>query len=373
MRIGIDARGISKSVGIGVYVSNLVRNMIRLDNGVECVLYVVKEDANLLAETASVRTVWGSLENHAKGDFWEQLVLPVELTNNCIDVYHGTNARLPFAKAKAKYVLTIHDLIPLMYPELNSRAFSYYMSKMLKLSAARADLIIAVSENTRRDIVRSLSVSADKIRVVHEGVDRSFKPLDKTACADYVKRKYGLEKGFILFVGRLEPRKNVTGLLTGFRLLLDRTRADLSLALVGGMTWIHDEIMRSISEQGLDDRVHLIHGATHGELPLLYNSASVFVLPSLYEGFGLPLVEAMACGTPVVASNISSVPEIVGDAGILVDPRRPECIAEALEASMFEYAKRDELIRRGRERAKSFSWESVAAKTLDVYEESLAA
>lgn len=371
MRIGIDGRAVGKNVGLGIYTSNLLRGLVRLKKKVEYVVYLTRGGVRGLDSCLSKRIAWGSLESHMVGDFWEQVVLPVELRNRSIDVYHGTNARLPISRSTAKYVLTIHDLVPVLFPDLNTRAYSFYMAKAMRISAKMADLIIAVSNSTKKDAVERLGIPHEKIRVVYEGVSERFRVLDKMSCLDHLKKKYEIGKGFILFIGRLEPRKNILRLLKGLRLLLSQERFDGQLVLLGERTPAHQAIVDCIGRYHLRQRTVFIHGAEESELPLIYNGASAFVLPSLYEGFGLPLLEAMACGIPVVASNISSIPEIAGDAAILVNPLDPQAIADGLKTALFDSSRIRELVANGLRRASCFSWDTAAGQTLKIYQECL--
>lgn len=371
MRIAIDGRAVGKKVGLGTYTSNLVRGLVSLGREVEYFLYLTKDSTSQLDSRINKRTAWGSLENHTIGDFWEHFVLPYELRNQSMGVYHGTNGRLPLLKLETRYVLTVHDLIPTIFPDSCTRTFRFYMDKVTRVSARRADIVIVPSRSTKRDVVSLLGLSHEKVRVVYEGVNERFRVLKKKTCLGNLENKYGVRKGFILFVGRLEPRKNVLGLLSSFKLLMDQEHFDSQLVLVGGKTWIHEQITDSVQKKGLNGKVVFIHDADNEELPQLYNAASVFVLPSLYEGFGLPLLEAMACGIPVVASNVSSIPEVTGEAAAFVDPLDSQSITNGLKAVLLDADFREKLIQKGLERSRNFSWEKTARKTLRIYEECL--
>jgi glycosyltransferase involved in cell wall biosynthesis len=296
-------------------------------------------------------------------------VLPEDLRSERVEVYHGTNARLPARRSSAGYVVTIHDLTPILFPSFYTSKFSYYISKMIKISAKLADIVITPSEWTRNDVVRVLGVPPDAVRVTQEGVSERFRVLDRNVCLRALSSMYSVRPGFILFVGRLERKKNVKALLKSFRILIDSEGYDSQLVLVGGRTWIWPEIEEWVRDNRVEESVVFVHEAEDIDLPVFYNAASVFVLPSLHEGFGLPVLEAMACGTPVVTSNVSSMPEVAGDAAILVDPRNPESIAEGLKTAFFDSSRREELIRRGLERVAQFTWEATARKTYQAYRE----
>jgi glycosyltransferase involved in cell wall biosynthesis len=240
----------------------------------------------------------------------------------------------------------------------------------MKASARKADSIIAVSENTKKDVIKFYGIVPDKVKVIHLGVDSNFSPI-KNENDDSVLRRYNLKPGYILNVGTLEPRKNIVRLLEAYRLIA----ADLSyapqLVIAGGKGWLSEDINKYIDSSGLKAKVVLTGYVPETDLPSLYRGAAVFAYPSLYEGFGLPPLEAMASGVPVVSSNISSIPEVVGKAGLLVDPCRIDEIARAVIMALEDDGLRDRMINDGLKRSGQFSWENTAKKTVDLYEEVL--
>jgi glycosyltransferase involved in cell wall biosynthesis len=215
-----------------------------------------------------------------------------------------------------------------------------------------------------------LDVASDKITVVHLAADPSFRPLPDATAAQ-VAAQYQLDPGFLLFVGTLEPRKNVPALLLAYQMLLNRRVIEAPLVLVGGKGWLYEEIFDRVEALGLDHHVRFLHGVPDVDLPGLYSAASALAMPSFYEGFGLPALEAMSCGTPVVVADRASLPEVVGDAGLLVDPESPEDLAKALERVLTKQGERERMRKAGLERAAAFSWERVARETQAVYEEVL--
>jgi glycosyltransferase involved in cell wall biosynthesis len=215
-----------------------------------------------------------------------------------------------------------------------------------------------------------LNVASDKITVVHLAADQSFHPLPE-AVERQTAAQYGLEPGFLLFVGTLEPRKNIPGLLVAYRILRDQGGTEDPLVLVGRKGWLYEEIFKRVEALNLRHHVRFLHSVPDDDLPGLYSAAALLVMPSFYEGFGLPVLEAMSCGTPVVVANRASLPEVVGDAGLLVDPDDPEDIAEALKLVLTEDSERERMRRVGWERARTFSWERVARETRAVYRDVL--
>jgi glycosyltransferase involved in cell wall biosynthesis len=369
MRIGIDGRSMGKRVGMGVYSLSLLKALVALGEGSDFLVYLSKGSKVAVNGSLVKKSAWGPLDSHTFGDFWEHFVLPLELRNECVQVYHGTNGRLPLRRSSARYAVTIHDLTPIVFPEFYTSKYSYYASKATRISARSADIIITPSESTKRDVVGMLGTSPDRVRVTDEGVSERFTVMDESECLSSLSRNYGIRPGFILFVGRLERKKNIKALISSLRTLVDRGEFGSQLVLVGAKTWIHPEIEEWVRENRVEDNTVFVHDAGHEELPVFYNGASVFAFPSLHEGFGLPVLEAMACGTPVVTSNVSSMPEVAGDAAILVDPRDPESIADGLNVALHDSERREELIGKGLARVKQYTWEATARKTYQVYRE----
>ena len=367
MRIAIDARVVTnkKDAGLITYVLNLIKylKIVAPDNLYFC--YVDKRDI-LLKDNKSCKA-WAGLENHIIGDLWEQLWLPIDLHIKKVDIYHGTAARLP-AINSSKYILTVYDMVAFKHPEFASKRFSLYTRKLLKSAVRRADKIIAISEHTKKDIIEILKVPSEDVEVIYPGVDDIFKVMDKEWAYSVIKRKYNLNKRFILSVGNLEPRKNTKNLLLAYKLLLDE-HLNHQLVIVGPQGWKAQEIFDFVEKIGISENVIITGYVDSNEMPILYNAADVFVFPSLYEGFGLPPLEAMACGTPVVASNNSSLPEILGDAAIMVNPLNVEDIKERIKRVLFDKTLREKMISLGLERVKDFSWEKTVRQTLEIYKD----
>jgi glycosyltransferase involved in cell wall biosynthesis len=245
------------------------------------------------------------------------------------------------------------------------------MRLMTRLAARSADGIIAVSHATKADLVQTLRVVPDKIVVIHEAVGPEFaRPLPPES-VDAVVRRYGLERPYCLFVGNLEPRKNLPGLIEAFgevRRRLGPGGRSTRLVLVGTRAWLHTGIFRAVERHGLRDAVVFTDYVPIEDLPALYAGATCFVFPSLYEGFGLPVLEAMAAGAPVIAARAGSIPEVAGDAALLVDAHVPGELATAIEAVLTDARLRERLVDRGRARAAMFEWNTVARRTLAVYD-----
>ncbi len=281
-----------------------------------------------------------------------------------VDLFHATEHLLPRFSA-IRTVFTLHDLIFLFHPETHKPMNRWFLTLMMPRFLRAADAVIAVSECTKRDAVRAYGIPEEKITVIYEGVSPRFRPADPAAIAA-VRQKYGLPEHFILYVGTIEPRKNLTALLEAFA-NLQSAIGNLHLVFVGKKGWLYEGFFRRLRELGLEERVHFTGYVPDEDLPVLYSAADLFVFPSLYEGFGLPVLEAMACGVPVVCSNTSSLPEVAGDAALLVDPTDVRALAAAMERALTDQALRATLRARGLERARRFTWEEAARRTLEVY------
>jgi glycosyltransferase involved in cell wall biosynthesis len=261
-------------------------------------------------------------------------------------------------------VVTVHDLAFERFPEQYPAAKQRYLRLMTRIGTRRATKVIAVSRATGRDLVELYGVPQLKIEVIPNGLSAGFgRPT--AAALEQFRVDRVLPPEFFLFVGTLQPRKNLETLLRAYALVCGQT--DWPLIVVGAAGWLYDPVFHLVRQLGIGERVQFIGYAPGEELPYLYSAASVFVLPSRYEGFGLPVLEAMACGTPVVTSDRSSLPEVAGDAALLIDPERPQSIADALLRLACDPALRQELAARGLQRAAPFTWRRSAEATLAVY------
>jgi glycosyltransferase involved in cell wall biosynthesis len=228
--------------------------------------------------------------------------------------------------------------------------------------------LTAVSESTRQDAIRVLGISPEKIAATQLGVDPAFRPINDTATKRKVAKKYDLPERFILYVGLLEPRKNLPMLIRAYKRLIDGSE-NFKLVLVGRYGWRYEELLRQINNLDLEGMVHFTGYVSQEDLPLVYNLSSLFVYPTLYEGFGLPALEAMACGVPVITTDVSSLPEIVGEAGILVPVNNVEALYGAMIAVLGDEDLRRKMINKGIQRAAKFTWEQTAKLTFQVYQQ----
>ena len=287
------------------------------------------------------------------------------------DVFFGTNFRAIFKKG-LKTVITIHDMAHEYFPEtIRDAATLSYLKTELPLAARKADRIIAVSETTRNDIVHFLGVSPDKIKVIYNGVNTAFRPITDLSLLAKTRERYALPPRFILYVGAIQPRKNISGLVEAYARICAEGPVSHDLVIAGSVSWKSEGLKERISALGIESRIHFIGYVSDADLPLLYNLADQFAFPSFYEGFGLPVLEAMACGIPVLTSKTSSLSEIAGDAAVLVDPGSIDEIARGIIRLLDDSDLRTICIEKGLERAKLFTWERCARETMTVLREAL--
>jgi glycosyltransferase involved in cell wall biosynthesis len=279
------------------------------------------------------------------------------------DVYHGVLNVMPLA-SPVPSVVTIHDLSPFLFPQTFRRVNRIYTRWAIRVACRRAAYILAVSEFTKQEVVRWMRVPPERVVVTYDAADDRFAPPDP-AEVEAFRRAKGLPEKFVLFLGTLEPRKNLTLLLDAYAMVA--RSIDAPLLVAGSRGWLYEPVLARAEQLGLGDRLRFVGYVDQAEQHLWYAAATVFAFPSLYEGFGMPPLEAMACGTPVVVSSSSSLPEVVGDAGLVVSPSEPEELADALHRVVSDAELRAELRARGLAQARRFSWRETAERTLDVY------
>lgn len=370
MRVAIDARKLH-DFGIGTYIRNLLRHLARIDRDTEFVVLCAEADLDLPRQLGeNFRGVREASPNYS---IREQIRIPYVLVRERPDVYHAPHYVLPPA-VPCRSVVTIHDTIHLRFPQyLPNRAAYAYARSLMWAAARRSDRILTVSESSKRDILTYFNVDPEKIVVVYNGLDERFSvepPPDEIA---RVRERFQLDHGFVLYVGNIKPHKNLVRLIEAFDGLRHEGFDDLKLLIIGDEISKWPALRRAVHRYKLHKHVRFLGFQSDETLASLYRLAAVFVFPSLYEGFGLPPLEAMASGTPVVTSNVSSLPEVAGDAALLVDPYDVEAIKEGITRVLTDRAFRDELRRRGLQRAREFSWERSVARTREIYFETAGA
>jgi glycosyltransferase involved in cell wall biosynthesis len=370
MRIAFDATAMPRLMaGAAVYTYELARALAAVDSENEYVIFARGSHFDdLPAMRPGVRVLKVRAPSRPLRLLWEQTVLPWPAKGGRqlrIDVLHSPHHTTPLAPCGYRRVVTIHDLTFFLLPERYPTTRRLYFQTMTRLSARVADAVIVPSEAVKGDVMRILGLPPERLFVIPEAAAPAFHPQDAVAI-EAVRRRYGLEGPFLLSVGSLEPGKNRERLLQAFA----RLRAQglkHTLVVAGQRAWRYEGEAPLARRLGLADSVRFLGHVPQADLPALYSAADVFVFPSLYEGFGLPALEALACGTPVVASNVSALPEVVGDAALQVSPLDVEALADAMERLLRDDRLRSDLRERGLERARQFSWEKAARQTAEVY------
>jgi glycosyltransferase involved in cell wall biosynthesis len=360
VRVGFDITPLrAPRTGVGMYTANLLQQL-RTFPQVE-VVPMIQASARLPLPRADHR-----LTLRVNNTFWLQMVLPWHLSRVAADVCHFTNS-VASVWTPCPSVVTIHDVTLWLFPRYHPRPRLLAMRPVIPLAARRAKAVIAVSANTKRDVVRVLNIPEEKVHVIHEAPAPQFRPVAGGARLDAVRRRYGLASEFVLYVGTIEPRKNLTRLLEAFAMLRRSGYASLGLVIAGNQGWGDMSVQRTVERLCLEDAVRLLGYVPTDDRVALYNLAGALVFPSLYEGFGLPIVEAMACGTPVVTSPNGSLEEIAGGAAEFVDPTAVDSIARGLAQVLGDAHRHAQLREAGLARAAQFSWERAAAQTREVY------
>lgn len=370
--IGIDyTPAYEQGGGIGRYVRELTAALARREDAFRYRLFIagVRADKPVpsfdsrftLCPTPITPAWWARLWHRAR------LPLPIEAMVGRVDLYHATDFVLPPTLPGTPTILTVHDLSFVRVPETASPPLKAYLDRVVPRSVHRADHILADSTATKNDLVELYGTPPDKITVLLSGVEPSFQPVTDPAALAAVRVRYGLPaRPYIFSVGTVQPRKNYGRLIAALAVLRQRGH-DIGLAIAGGKGWLEDPIYAAIRDHGVEDYVHFLGFVADGDLPALYSGAALTALPSLYEGFGIPVLESMACGTPVLTSNISSLPEVAGSAALLINPTDLDALIDELERLLTSADLRAQLVVAGRERAAGFTWDSAADLLIQVY------
>ena len=361
-RFGFDAKtGLPNRVGSGEFCYQLLRAIYNIDKKNEYFIFLPeKPTSDMPKESKNWHYVVFS------GKLWTLVGLSRRLWNyrNKVDVFFSPTHYLPFSTTRPS-VIAILDISYLHFPQLFKKRDLYQLKLWGRYSLGKARRIITISKSSKNDIIKAYGVLEDKISVVYPGI-KIGKDSKSEMRTSTLKEKFGIDEDFILFVGTLQPRKNIEKLIEAFSMLKNK---NIILVVVGKKGWMFEKIMSAPQKFGVSDRVKFLHSVTDEELPIFYKNAMCFVLPSLYEGFGLPVLEAMQYGCPVLTSNVSSLPEAGGDAAIYSDPQSVEDMAEKINRVVSSQKTREEMVKKGLEQIKKFSWEKSAEKTIKLLEE----
>jgi glycosyltransferase involved in cell wall biosynthesis len=366
VRIGIDARKLH-DFGIGTYIRNLLRQLAKLDRQTEFVVLCRPDDREALSSLGTnFRAVPETAGNYSIS---EQIRIPLALRREGVTLFHAPHYVLP-PLVRCRSVVTIHDCIHLMFPQyLPNRMALTYARASIALAARQSTRVMTVSESSKRDILRFVDVKPEKIDVIYNAFDERFgiEPLEEDVVR--VRERYQLHDEFVLYAGNVKPHKNLERLIDAFDLVRKRGLDRLKLVMIGDEISKYAALRRAVHQHQLHKYVRFLGYLPEETLAVMYRLAGVFVFPSLYEGFGLPPLEAMASGTPVVTSNVSSLPEVAGDAAVLVDPYSPQAIADGIYRVLTDESLRRSLRQKGLARAAQFSWEQSVRRVRQIYAE----
>jgi len=364
MRIAIDARKL-RDFGIGTYIRNLVEQLARLDRTTEYVLLLPPADVPFAAGLGE--NFRGVAETARPYSFGEQVRIPLAVARERIHLLHEPHYVLPTA-TRCRSVVTIHDCIHLRFPQyLPHRLATYYARAAMWSATRQADRILTVSEASKRDILQYFNIAPERVAVIYNALDARFSEPPDEAHMEQVRQRYQLEHPFVLYVGNIKPHKNLERLIAAFGRARTDGPDDLRLIVIGDELSRYPALRQAVHRHKLDKHVRFLGFQPAHTLIAFYRLARAFVFPSLYEGFGLPPLEAMACGTPVVTSNLSSLPEVAGGAAMLVDPYDIDAIADGIRRVVNDDTLRQDLRTRGLARVNDFSWEVAARKTQAIY------
>lgn len=372
-RIAIDyTPAYEQGGGIGRYVRELVTALAQIDQSTDYRLFVSGASLKTLLQPLNANFTWKptSVTPLWLARIWHRahVPIPVEIFTGKVDLYHATDFVLPPTLSTTKTILTVHDLSFLRVPETTSPSLKAYLDKVVPRSVNRALHVLADSQATKDDLMALYGTAKDKITVLLSAVDSHFHRVNDEIHLNAVREKYSLQgKDYILSVGTVQPRKNYSRVIRVLAQLRSMGH-DIHYVIAGGKGWLEDEMYRTIAEAGLENFVHILGFVDDADLPALYSMAHCTIMVSLYEGFGLPILESMACGTPVITSNVSSLPEVAGDASMLINPKSVNEIYQTIDKMLKDHSYTQELIIKGYEQVKHFTWEKSARHLLEIYE-----
>ena len=368
MKIGIDGRAAKwyRGTGIGTYTYQLINCLNRIDNINKYLLFMPESSKHdiSLRENFYLNNITEGKESN----FWDEVNIPNILKDKNIELYHvpQNGVGLPVDK-KCRFAITLHDVIPYKMPETVSDRYLKIFSDHIPKIVSQCDGIITVSNYSKKDIIETFNFPEDKVYVTHLASEDIYRPLDKRVSKYIAKKYYSIESDFILYVGGFSPRKNIIGLIESFSKLISVYKKDIKLVIAGKQGKSYEIYKQRAEELHISDKVLFPGFVLMDHLPYIYNASQLFVYPSFYEGFGLPPIEAMSCGVPVIASNVTSVPEVVGDGALLINPKDIDNLCSSMLRVLSDEELRSKLIKSGIIKSADLSWEKTANETISAY------
>ena len=370
MKIGIDGRAAKwyRGTGIGTYTHELINGLNNIDPINDYLVFMPECDIfNQLNDNFQIHTT--ESKSSDSDNFWENIKIPNILNNTDIDIYHVPQNGVGLSSnIDCKKVITLHDIIPLRMPETVSDRYLRIFNNELPTILNNCDGIITVSEFSKKDISKEFNFPKEKIYVTHLAAEGIYKPLSKCQSKNLITQKYKIEEDFILYVGGFSPRKNILGLIEAYSLLPQDLKNTFKLVIVGTKGISYPKYKARAEELNIGDNVVFTGFIPLDDLPLFYNACEALVYPSFYEGFGLPPLEAMACGTPVIVSNVTSLPEVCRDSALFVDPHDIDALSYDIQRVLSNSLLRLTLVKKSLVRSSNFSWNKTALTTLSAYE-----
>ena len=368
MKIGIDGRAAKwyRGTGIGTYTYQLINSINKVDNINDYLVFLPENSALDLSDNFDIELVRAT----ASTNFWDEVRVPNILDDNNIDLYHvPQNGVGLYTNINCHKAITLHDIIPLRMPETVSDRYLYIFNNELPKIINNCDGILTVSEFSKQDIAKEFNFPKNKIFVTHLAAEDIYRPLDKCQCKKILEKEYNIKGDFILYVGGFSPRKNIIGLIEAFSLLPNDIKKNLKLVITGKKGISYDLYKKRAIELHIEDAVIFTDFIPLENLPVFYNASELLVYPSFYEGFGLPPLEAMACGTPVIASNVTSLPEICYDSALLINPYDINELKNSIELVLKDNHLRSKMIKQGLIQSSKYSWNITAKSTIKAYNE----
>lgn len=372
IKVGIDGRAASwyRDTGLGTYSYQLLNSLNNIDKTNQYLIFLPEE--NKLDISFNNNFTGTQIFQERRNNFWDEVNIPVILKNTDVELYHVPQNGVGMPKEKnCHFVITLHDVIPCKMPETVSEKYLDIFSNVMPEILSKCDGVITVSDFSKNDIASQFHFPKDKIYVTHLAGESIYHPINLKYCKTFIKEKYKIENDFILYVGGFSPRKNILSLINAFSKLQDVYKKKINLVIVGHKGKSYEIYKNRIEELNLESLVIFPGYIPIDELPYFYNAAEIFVYPSFYEGFGLPPIEAMSCGTPVIASNVTSMPEVLQDAAILIAPSDVDGLCASMNDILNDEQLKNTLILKGFKRASSLSWDKTALETIEIYKKIL--